>query len=1301
MNIKSTRLSKTNSKKLNLNFVPGGSQNNIIHKISKTPKNINHDKNNIYKKKIIAQKQFNPSLNSKILNEYEDINNNISNKNYYNQLKSTYNLSTISTFDKVVMLQKLLKELSSIKGIFEENIYKLEEKINKKCFEYFRNKISIKKILDHCDSYDPEEHKDYILVKNAQNYLEKELYSILSDFYFLIRNENYLMLKIIQLSEGNINKELSDFFINFFYENLINSSFIQDEILLMIYLLLDNLFFESFPNHINLTSFNNNILYNNIINKNSFLYWTFQSLTRKIDVKNFLYLILGKIILKMEKFRIPLTTDLKIANKFLDRKDKKNFHSFTKLAGGEMENPLKKKKKRNNDLSNIRQGFEIKGNIFLKRTNNFKFENSITFNNEDEDKTENKEIVNNFDKLNLDVSLENKYLSNTNLNKNNNKNNIKNDKNFEIKNEEINEDLTKKKQLSATIEEKIEIDSFFENNSVTYQYLDDKLKKLNKEENLGEINYAMKDYIKYLIYKLELGKKIKSNIDNNMEYSIEEEDNYKDKELFSTSLIIEELMSIRKIKNSDSFGKLMRKIKINYKIMTKIISKIINNIKENLFSSPYIIKYISKLLITLLEKKYKGIPGNKLTTLNIYIFKLNFFIGNIILPIIKNPEINGIITSELISQITKDNLKIINDIFNKILSLNLFNKYTEPYMTIFNPFIIEIMPQLFEIIEIIDKGFIIPSWIQKLINEKNIAGNIQRNINYDYFKKNKNENMQCESICFSWENFFFILSIILKNEEKFKVSLRTDEHKQIFDKIIRNKNIFINLYMANERLKVKEFFLLTKINFREEFKKEMKSIIKGDFNVDSEKSKIKNNVIFYIKKCFSNILEYTKVIEKNDFISIELNKDEIIYDLDLFKKIKAKNYSTLIKDNYKDINFKRIIFPKILENIKFEIGTNTNNDKSKKILFSGNYLNLYINHIPNEYSNNNFDLLFKEMIRETEFSIEYIKNDVLFQYYSKIKELDKNILKISKYSSQILNLEKWKCIEYLYNKLRIPYELNIQKDSKGLITNIDYNISKNINDKNEENVMTYLKKQNQPINYFIGDFPDFDEYKEYCNNIFDLEEKVNASEVIYNYFSDMIKLIKEEKIIKRFDKKKFIGFIYDMENYLFTLLYDKLFPYESTKDDLFFYNKCSRLSFITPENVDEKIKTDKNLIDTAIEYLNDLDDELTPVDKIKIFGKVIEIIQNSIYFSSGKTELGVDDVLKPLIYTLIKAKPKNICSNYQYCELYLNTELAKTQYGIILSQIGLVIEVIKKMKYNDLINVSEEQFGKDEFNEEN
>jgi hypothetical protein len=66
---------------------------------------------------------------------------------------------------------------------------------------------------------------------------------------------------------------------------------------------------------------------------------------------------------------------------------------------------------------------------------------------------------------------------------------------------------------------------------------------------------------------------------------------------------------------------------------------------------------------------------------------------------------------------------------------------------------------------------------------------------------------------------------------------------------------------------------------------------------------------------------------------------------------------------------------------------------------------------------------------------------------------------------------------------------------------------------------------------------------------------------------------------------------------------------------------------------------------------------------------------------------------------MIKSKPKNICSNYQYCELYLNPNLALAQYGFILSQIGVVIERIKNLKHSDLINVSKEKFGKDEVDE--
>ena len=248
------------------------SENIFIRKISKTPKNYNETK--------INQNQTQTNINR------QSFANSKINK-FYTSLRSINYLSKINTFDKVVMLQKLLKEFSSIKGRFEENINKLTKKMNKKCYEYFKNKIFIKEILDYCESNKPEEHKDYNLIENNEKYFDKNVYQLIYDFYFLIRNENYIMLQIIKFSYGNANNELSDFFVNFLYENVINSSFIQDELILMVYLLLDDLFFESFPKFLNINKINNNKLYTSLIKNNSFLFLAFQSLTKKIDVKNF------------------------------------------------------------------------------------------------------------------------------------------------------------------------------------------------------------------------------------------------------------------------------------------------------------------------------------------------------------------------------------------------------------------------------------------------------------------------------------------------------------------------------------------------------------------------------------------------------------------------------------------------------------------------------------------------------------------------------------------------------------------------------------------------------------------------------------------------------------------------------------------------------------------------------------------------------------------------------------------------------------------------------------------------------
>ena len=205
------------------------------------------------------------------------------------------------------------------------------------------------------------------------------------------------------------------------------------------------------------------------------------------------------------------------------------------------------------------------------------------------------------------------------------------------------------------------------------------------------------------------------------------------------------------------------------------------------------------------------------------------------------------------------------------------------------------------------------------------------------------------------------------------------------------------------------------------------------------------------------------------------------------------------------------------------------------------------------------------------------------------------------------------------------------------------------------------------------------------------------AEALKNYFQKLKKVVKAEKIIKRFSKDEIDSILIELENHMLFKFYDKLYPLKTSKMDDKFYKKCCRLSFIKPENIiTDKNIYNKDLWQFSMDYLNQINDKYTPQDKLKVVLKSFGILQNSISFSSGKKELGVDDTIKPLIYLLIKSQPRSIFTNYSYCQLFLNDNLCKTQYGILLTQLYMIMNIIKDMKYTDLIGVSEEQFGKDD-----
>ena len=422
----------------------------------------------------------------------------------------------------------------------------------------------------------------------------------------------------------------------------------------------------------------------------------------------------------------------------------------------------------------------------------------------------------------------------------------------------------KKKPINVSIikgKDSDNIYSFFEDNSVTIGVFDNRLEKYENKE-MNNINTAMVEYLDNLRNKMinadineideddlektknkELKKKITDIIDENDEFE-ENENNMEDEDLFSNALMIEELKKRGAIQQEESFKFLIEKIKFNYNLVTGFVSDIIKNIKDNLTSSPFSLKCLSKAINILLKIKYDNKSNNKITQYQLYIFELNFLIGNIILPIIREPDFNGVVSNDVISTFTRENLKIISKILNKMIKGTLFIKKKEPNMTMFNRYIIDTMPKLFEIVDIIEQNFEVSNIIKNLVKTCDKCNQPERDINYDYFKENPNENINYQSICFYNSISFYLNITINKYKKKFIDENTNNEQKEIIQNFANNQ-LSYNIQFSEEKMNNKfKFFYITKIKYSKELNQRLE-IMKSN-NLIIKKPNEKNDLIFAI-----------------------------------------------------------------------------------------------------------------------------------------------------------------------------------------------------------------------------------------------------------------------------------------------------------------------------------------------------------------------------------------------------------------------------------------------------------------------
>ena len=1139
-------------------------------------------------------------------------------------------ISKLPTYKKICLLQGLLKEIKSIKERLEDNMDNLLKKISKNCFYYYQSKIEMKKIYDYCQSNNREINLNYNLCENSKEVLSDN-FKVIYDMLFLLRENYDIMLIIIKNCGKNSFESLSDFLVNFFYENTVNSSFNEEELMVIIYLLIEEFIIVKMPKSlISFQTINENYFFSD------FLKYIFKYITRKVDVRNFTCMILSSYILKLEESNCDLNINIR----------------------------------KNTDNSSIGS----KGNSMVTTTVTDEF--VVLVNSEDLDISSPQEFPN----LKINKSLS-PVISTL-------------DKIYET--QENNASINNDKKINYNFPE---INQFFYDNDVTLDYLNTKLEEYEKKSEQDTITLLMRNYLDLQISLI--------NLENS--------------EIFSNCTKIIELKNYISSNNKENPDITMNLIIDNYTKITKFIDEIIESFKDNIISIPYIVKSISYIIELLLNKKYnkegkntKDIDYTKIMILS------NYFLGQIILPIIKNPNFNGIITTAVISKITRENLNIIYNIIKTMLSGKLFSNKKDFEYTIFNQYIINTLPKIFNIIISInqEKNFILPNQIKKLIDSCEDINNPERDIKYDYFKENQ-EHIQQQSICFCFENIDVLVKSVSSCNEIFK-----DKKYEKFTKLFENF-ITLNTLFQNDFINFckKDYFLIEKIAYSPYLTKLINNIMQDNIFVLMQN--IKNDELSIFKNCLADLLSYVNILNKENFnyfmqkntkkfLSFEkklkkeypkiifedsnseknnsqnqkenINQSEMIYLKDLYEDIdiEEKEDKDEDKDN-KDANFKDIIFPQIIDIVKSELSNNLDTEKAKRIVFCSSYLQTHMSNLPLKYTENNYSLLLMEVIQKSEEIIKELNLSILNNFYLKVTGGEKLNMIISSNLLQIKKIEKWVIIEYLFEKINHPCKLLLKKANTGIIQKVEY--------KQVDHKSSYIHS----IQSFIKNFPNFRKYSKDVNDIIELEEKVELDIALNSYFKDLKSIIKKEQIVSRFTKDEIDIITQELENYIIFKLYDKLFPKEPTKNDIKFYKKCCRLDFIRPENlIKDKNMINENLWKASMLLINEMDEKLTPADKVKSFGKALTILQNSITFSSGKNDLGIDDTVSFLIYIILKSKPKNIFSNSKYCQLLLNPKLAKKQYGILLSQMEMVKNIIFDMKYKDLIGISEEQFGKDE-----
>ena len=1000
--------------------------------------------------------------------------------------------------------QKLKYEISLMKitnSQIENSIKTIINNINK----FYELKIKTKEAYDYNNYYITFKKNEFIpyeIVNSEQTKLYfATVYSIIENFFISLNKDKNSLIFIISKYKKENYEQLINFFSNFYFENPFNPNFNQNDLLRIIYNIIE-IQIDKLNNENNIMKFLDDNFIGNLL----------KSLCRRIDIKNYISMILKDIILDMEN----------MSDQFI------NF-----------------------DIQRIREYIKSKKVVFEKNTLNESDINDL-----------------------LCKGLKQSRLVYVNDLR----------RSISITYSKLN---TEAKKISKILlpPEIINIDTFLEkeDSGINSNYINNPINK----ETLSNLYNQTEDHFMKTFYLNHIKLIEENNVDFSNSYFINEIKQYSNK----SNIILK------------YYKKSVEKIKF-------LIDKLIQNMLDNASIIPYSIKIICKIIDIFITKKF-----NDISIINRISYISEFFIGKIIIPILTNPDYNGIINNSIISQNTRKNMMYYTKILKKIFRGNLFeSSISEFNYTIFNNYLIEIMPYINNI-------------ILNLINVE-----FPKN-----FFENNNENNLIESLVFTYNDFINLFQVLKDNEIEFLKEIKNDDMISIY-KTIKNSEKDINQVFKNiNNIKTKYFIIIknTNLSLNKIMISNEKLLIK-DINYNE------NSLLEKIKLCIRTLLVELKDINLDLFQNLNQSQNSINFFEELVKYVHMEDYSERFFENLIPLGWYNIF---IQYNLKL---------------------------LNNDYSKNDFEKLYKEILNECEESIQKINNSSLCFLQMKIASMDKSIILLNKDYLSIKKITKFLKINIFCNNINIPIKLKeIQKQLKCEKEKIkNANCLKIIDFIDKYKSLQILKDDILLPNPISNAHNILYQYLEILRN-----EILTNKEVI---------LLFKEYINKEDEIKDILNII---ENNILEKVYDNLFTKNPTEKDINFYNKCIKLKNINPIEIGiKKEYINEELWSIAICYINRLLKEKTPYNKLNCISNAYKILNNCINFCEGEDNngAGFDDIFPIFVYIIIKCRPINFISNFYYIKSFINSHKMLDTYSFSLMQYEMAISFINNLKKENI-----------------